>query len=262
MGESWISIEVLSALDIREMFATSEASAKKTVDDRSRAKKRSDAEFIIEDTHRVAREHYKKLIGLDVGYTFSCIQRKGELAARRLLKIKHPEELKIYLRELKPIISRVAVPDADDLALAQAEIMKLRALLMAEAKCHEYINVYDNLSKYIPKRRGRKPRQENILPETPEKKTIISKIKVPEPDYLLMIMQHADVNPTILWLSEFKFYDHFELFRFSIKKKLGKLLTEPEQKEISRIVTKILNSPADQNNPIDRYVRSLIEKYF
>jgi hypothetical protein len=261
LAESWITIEILCNLDIREMTGQYNERELFRPDYRKSKEKRIHAELIVSDVHNKWRDTYRKALKFKVGYEFSKIQRSGEEAARRHLNIIDSRELKDYLRRVKLIASREALPDASDLELAQNEILKIRALLIGVAKCQEFINVYNNFSNDRKKKLGRKPTLFTHEIDITIERQYVSKIELPSFNDLLMIAAHGDVNPTALWNNISSDFEVLEFQRLIGKAARRHQITNSELSFIEETITVVSSRTANLDTPAKKYLREMVTWY-
>jgi hypothetical protein len=261
LAESWITIEILCNLDIRAMTNQRSEHKISIFDDRNSKERRLDAEIIVSDIHKKWRNIFQDKFIFKIGYEISKILRYGEAEARRHLNITDSRELKHHLRRVKPNASKLALPDADDLTLAQNEIQKIRALLIGQAKCQEFIQVYEFFSANRTKKRGRKPN--NFTPDLDIiiDRKYISRIDRPTFNDLLMISAHGDINPTTLWHNIDCYFDTLEFQRLIGKDVRRQLLSDDEILFMEETISAVSARNESFDTPMEKYLREMVTGY-
>jgi hypothetical protein len=216
LAESYLAIEALCGFDVRALLPNEYSiEALSKPDDRSGTQRRRDAEDLVEAEHKLAKQYFKSLCDVDVGYDISYIRRQGAEAVRKHYGKDKAPNLSKFMRQENRQYALDAIPGESDAKLANIRLDVITALLTGWAKWEEMLFAQKQTKESTKnKKRGRpskNPSGQNFKPISVF--TYTSKIDFDDGDQLHLIASHSGVNPAYLWTNA---RDCKEIFDYQI----------------------------------------------
>ncbi|MDE8345216.1 MAG: hypothetical protein POH28_03410 [Acidocella sp.] len=202
LAESYLAIEALCGFDVRALLSEKyDAEQLPNRDDRSATQRRQDAEDLVEAEHKQAKQYFKSLCNVDVGYDISYICRHGAEAVKKHYGKDKTPNLNKFMRQENRQYARDALPDASDEKLANIRLDVITALLTGWAKWEEMLFAKQQTEENTKnKKRGRpskNPSTQNFKPISAF--TYSLKVDCDDGEQLHLIAAHSGVNPVNLW---------------------------------------------------------------